>query len=123
MIDLSRHGGVMKGILLLAVLIVAWLTLTPKAVPLPGADLDKLAHLGAFFTLALLTDLAWPERPLGWRAVALLWLYGAGIEIAQHYVPNRSLSAADLAADIAGVLLYAWLLAPWLRPRLIRQAP
>lgn len=121
MIDPSRHGRAMQVALLLALLAVAYLTLTPRPVHLPGAGSDKLAHAAAFFLLALLADLARPAQLLGWRGVALLCLYGAGIELAQHFIPNRSMSAGDMLADAGGALLYALLVGPWLHRRL-RQA-
>lgn len=106
----------MKAILLLAVLAVAWLTLTPNPVALPPGEYDKLAHLGAFFALALLADLAWPQQRIGWWAITLLCLYGGATEVAQHFVPNRSMSLLDFVADSAGVLLYAGLLSPHVDP-------
>lgn len=110
-------------LLLAATLAIStWQALTPSPIPLPGEDSDKLAHAGTFLLLAFLTDAAWPERPIGWRSLALLALYGAGIEIVQHAVPNRAMSAADLVADIVGLLLYALLVGPWLR-RLQRPKP
>jgi VanZ family protein len=112
---LSHHSTTLKLLLLLSVAVVGWLTLTPKPVELPGAGSDKLAHFGAFFVLALLADLAWPAQRIGWRAIVLLVLYGGAIEIAQHYVPNRSMSAADLVADASGVLTHALLLSPLLQ--------
>ena len=104
-------------LLLLAVAVTSWQTLTPSPVPLPGVGSDKLAHTGAFLALAFLVDAAWPTRAIGWRALALLAAYGAGIEIAQGYVPNRFTSAMDLIANLTGLILYAGLLGPWLRKR------
>jgi VanZ family protein len=114
-IDGARLAGACRLLLLLALAVTTWQTLTPNPPPLPGENSDKLVHAGVFLVLALLTDFAWPGRPIGWRALMLLALYGAGIEIAQHFAPPRTMSAADLAADVAGLALYALLIGPWLR--------
>jgi len=111
----ARHAGLFRLLLVAALLLTGWQTLTPDPLPLPGAQTDKLAHLVTFLLLALLADLAWPARAIGWRALALLAAYGAGIELAQAWVPHRDTSVLDLAADVAGLALYAGLLGPWLR--------
>lgn len=108
-------AGWFRVLLLAALVFIGWQSLTPNPVPLPAAGGDKLAHLFGFLGLALLADLAWPDRPIGWRALALLATYGAGIEIAQAYVPNRTTSVADLVADLGGLALYTGLLGPSLR--------
>lgn len=115
-------AGWFRLLLIAALAVVSWQTLTPNPVTVPVDGGDKLAHLFSFLVLALLTDLAWPNRPIGWRALALLAAYGAGIEIAQAYVPNRTTSGADLAADVAGLALYAGLLGPLLRRLFSRTA-
>ncbi|MGH8503716.1 MAG: VanZ family protein [Gammaproteobacteria bacterium] len=68
---------------------------------------DKIVHLGAFFVLALFADYAFPHSRFGWFKVLPLLGYGLLIEIMQFYVPYRSFSLADLAADAAGLSLYA----------------
>ena len=83
---------------------------------------DRIESLDGAFKLRVGRETP-PERPIDWRSLALLTLYGAGIEIAQHAVPNRAMSAADLVADIVGLLLYALLVGPWLRRRLLRPKP
>ena len=113
----TQHSTAFRLLLAAAVILFTWQTLTPHPVPLPIHNGDKLAHAGAFFALAFLVDGAWPNRPLGWRMLLLLTVYGGAIELAQHYVPNRDTSALDLAADVAGLLLYAGPVGPWLRRR------
>lgn len=104
-----------QALLIIALALTTWSTLTPSPIPLPGAGGDKVAHAGAFLVLAFLADAAWPGRALGWKALALLAVYGAGIEIAQGFVPNRFTSGMDLIANLTGLILYAGLLGPWLR--------
>lgn len=110
-------AGPFRLALTVALLATSWQTLTPSPTPLPIDHADKLAHAGAFLLLALLADLGWPARPIGWRALTLLAAYGAGIEIVQGHVPNRDTSVLDLIANLVGLLLYAALLGPWLRRR------
>lgn len=113
-------AGWFKLALVAALAVTTWQTLTPSPVPIPVDQGDKLAHLGIFFVLAFLSDAAWPERPLGWRALTLLAAYGAAIEIIQGFTPNRDPSWLDLLADLGGLLLYAGAVAPWLRPSRVR---
>ena len=112
----ARAGG-FRLLLAIAIVLTAWQMLTPNPTPLPVNHADKLAHAGTFLLLAFLADAGWPGRPISWRALALLAAYGAGIELAQGQIPNRDASALDLAANLAGLLLYAGLLGPWLRRR------
>lgn len=111
----SGQAAAFRLLLGLALLTTTWLTLTPNPAPLPVDHADKLLHAGTFLLLAFLADAGWPERNIGWRPLALLALYGAGIEIAQQFVPNRLMSAGDLIANLAGLALYARLISPWLR--------
>lgn len=112
------HAGGFRLLLLAAIVITSWQALTPSPLPLPMSGGDKLAHAGAFLALAFLADAGWPARGIGWRAVALLAAYGALIELAQGFVPDRSSSALDLLADLSGLMLYAGLIGPWLRRHL-----
>jgi VanZ family protein len=88
----------------LAVLLLA-LVPTPQLQPAPGWD--KLDHVAAFGTLALLAVLAWPAR---WHtAMAALLAYAWTIEVLQSFTPTRTPDAQDVAADAAGLLL-AWVI-------------
>lgn len=83
------------------VLAIGVLTLSPMPnMPRGPGQLDKLAHMLAFFALVLPTALFWPR----WMAsVGLLGvLYGAVIEVVQPYA-GRSAELADLFADGIGV--------------------
>lgn len=68
---------------------------------------DKWAHLAIFLVLGHLGMRAW--RLTGQRRQLLLGLLlmAVGTEWLQHYVPGRSASAGDFAADLAGLLLGA----------------
>ncbi len=79
---------------------------------------DKAAHAVSYGVLAWLLLRAFGQhhpRSVGLRAlcVVLAVLYGASDEYHQAFVPGRSASLADLAADVVGatvaMLLLAWL--------------
>lgn len=68
---------------------------------------DKVMHLTAFFAYAVLLDMA-SSRDF-WRfQVPILLGYGALIEVLQFFMPWRSFSLLDFAADASGLVLY-WL--------------
>ena len=94
--------------LLLAAALVAisYLAVTSSSIPGVRSVNDKIEHISAFFTLALLVDFSWPTT--GFRAPKLLALlaYGIAIEIVQHFLVYRSSSLLDLAADAVGLALY-----------------
>ncbi|MBA2410212.1 MAG: VanZ family protein [Gammaproteobacteria bacterium] len=76
--------------------------------PVAAADVnDKIVHLTAFFVLALCADYAFPRRRFDWFTVLQLLSYGLLIEVMQLFIPYRSFSLADLAADAAGLVIYA----------------
>jgi uncharacterized protein YfiM (DUF2279 family) len=85
----------------------------PVAVGLFPAPWDKLAHLLTFAVVGLAAGLAGGLR--GWRMVlcclAGALLVGGMDELHQMYLPGRSASWSDLAADAAGGLLGAVVLA------------
>jgi hypothetical protein len=90
------------------------LAITPLPVPELGPQPDKVNHILAFMTLAMLGRLAYPLRPRA-RLVAGLAAFGALIEITQM-VPalNRSPDWRDWMADVVavgfGLVLHAALL-------------
>lgn len=103
-------------LLALAVTVTTWASLTPDPIPLPeGPQMDKWAHLAAYVVLALLVDFSWPDRGFDLSKWAGLLGYGIAIELIQSQVPNRMLSIADLAANTAGIALYAFLILRTLR--------
>ncbi len=85
----------------------------PVAVGLFPAPWDKLAHLLTFSVVGMAAGLAGGMR--GWRmavcCVAGALLVGGMDELHQMVLPGRSASWSDLAADAAGGLLAAALLA------------
>ncbi len=67
---------------------------------------DKLLHIGAFYGLALLGDIAFPAARYRAAVISGLAAFGAAIEIQQYMLPWRCFSFYDLLADFAGIGLY-----------------
>ena len=101
-------------LLALAVLLVTWQALTSSPAVPPSLG-DKALHALVFVGLAFLTDSGWPHRLFDWRQLGWLTLYGALLEALQYLVPGRTASLADLAADVAGLVVYWLVLGPLLR--------
>ena len=74
---------------------------------------DKVAHLGMTFLLTLayaraMSEMTAPGRA-SWVAAGSVLVYSGVLELAQTFVPGRSSSVSDFAANTAGVLLFVGL--------------
>jgi len=94
--------------------VTAYLALTSSEIPVVADVNDKVEHILAFFTLALLADFSWPHSGFGAAKSMSLLGYGLAIEITQYFLPYREFSLLDLSADAAGLFLY-WLVVPALK--------
>ena len=83
---------------------VSWFAFMPST-PHDGlAQLDKLRHLLAFASLALVAALGWPPVLANTARIAGgLMVYGLFIELMQTQLPTRTGSAADWLADAIGI--------------------
>lgn len=91
--------------------LIVYLSLTPRPIPIPGEEGDKLAHALAYFVLMLwFAQLYWGGKQRLGLALACTGL-GVGLEYAQLLTASREFDIADMAADGLGVLL-GWLAAP-----------
>ncbi|MBY6187031.1 VanZ family protein [Marinobacter hydrocarbonoclasticus] len=109
--DQRRFGQL---ILLLALIVTSYLVFSKPGYEQPFNHFDKVGHLGAFFGLAALLQLATNWRPL--TQLTLLLVYAAAIEVVQAQLPYRSAEIADLIADMLGALsfhLILFLLRRW----------
>lgn len=103
---LSRHsGGFLLAFIVTAGALLVLATL-PTEQPL-GTGSAHLNHILAFYVLALLLDLAFPQRPFGLGKVLALLAFGTLIEVLQYFLPLRQFSLVDILMDAVGVLLYA----------------
>ncbi len=76
---------------------------------------DKVGHILAFILLGLLAQQAFPRHRMNWILYAWLLAYGLAIELIQYFIPERSFSLLDLAADATG-LVVAFILMQTLKP-------
>lgn len=110
---------------------VAWTCLVLVATSLPGtavpasgpAGLDKLLHFGLYLVLAALWSAAARRSRaaghgadgtrgglgVGWLLVPGLAIFAGLDELHQAWIPGRSPSPADWAADLAGIAVGMWL--------------
>ena len=98
----------------LALLIITSMALTPTPGEVQQSVNDKLGHAMAFLLLAFLSHASWPAIRFGWQQAGALLGYGLALEVIQYFIPNRYFSLLDLAADLAGIVLYI-LLIPFIR--------
>lgn len=98
------------------VVLVCWLSLTPRPPSLPGlpANSDLAVHLMMHFAVAGSLMLGWP----GAGRIALAYALAIGLELGQIAVPGRTLSAWDMTANLVGA---AW--GSGLACALVRQVP
>lgn len=108
---------IMRAALALTLPAGIWLATTDSGSVGVSAINDKLAHLFGFYVLALLADFSYPRSGFGLSKILPLLSYGLLIEIVQFFIPYRSFSLLDLAADGAGLMLYGLTLL------LLRRAP
>jgi len=114
---------------LFLLLALAWMALLFYLSHQPGLNTpmlfsgqDKVLHAAVYAVLALLLLAAQPRQEQGysWRQLGIsaliASLYGLSDEIHQYFIPGRSPDVLDWAADSAGALIAASLLA-WLSRR------
>ena len=106
--------------LVLLLCAVTWLALAPAPPKLLSTGWDKLNHLLAFSTLAIVTVMGFGAA--WWRIAAALLAYGGLIEILQGLLPPREADLADLLTDGLGIAI-GLLLAQGLRRAALRARP
>lgn len=80
------------------------LTLLPNTHPNTQHHIDKLMHFGAYFIMSIIPAMICRKPALVFIAV-LLCIVGIGTEIGQLFVPERSGTLGDVAANLSGVLV------------------
>ncbi|MCG3192324.1 MAG: VanZ family protein [Thermoanaerobaculia bacterium] len=84
---------------------------TLPSIPVSLPSLDKLAHAGYFFLVALFAVRAarfgegWTRKRTAMAIVGAILLWGLLDEFHQSRVPQRSVEALDIVADVVGALL------------------
>jgi VanZ family protein len=104
---MNKRRNYFKILFYIGLLVIFILAVIPDTDKLPEITKlsDKLNHVAAFFTLAILIDFAYSNKSFLWKFNFLVW-YGLLIESIQYFLPYREFSLYDLAADIAGLLFY-----------------
>jgi hypothetical protein len=86
-----------------------WVGAKPIAVGLFPGQLDKVAHFATFGLIAALLWLSFQHgRPL--LVIAIVSAVGASDEFHQRFLPGRSASLEDLAADILAAVVIVTLM-------------
>jgi VanZ family protein len=74
-----------------------------------GLPDDKIAHFVLYGLTAIVLFRYFAQKTTGKKAfymsVAIAALYGAAMEVLQYFLPYRSFSAGDMAANTAGAFL------------------
>lgn len=86
-----------------------WMGSKPIAVGLFPAPLDKVAHFATFGMIAALLWLSL-QRGHSLLVIAIVSVIGAADEFHQRFLPGRSASLEDLAADIFSAVVIVFLL-------------
>ena len=93
------------------VLLVVYLSLTPRPLEIPVEEGDKVGHMLAYAALMLwfsqLYFVSWKRLQVGCSLVAL----AIGLEFAQRYTGYRTFEVADMVAGGVGIVI-GWCLAP-----------
>ncbi len=109
-LQLPRHRRQWRLLLALLLGVVSWFAFKPALPTQEWPHLDKLRHIFAFTTLAIVASLGWAQHARLARQVATgLMVYGLFIELVQTQLASRSGSLADWAADAVGIALGLWL--------------
>lgn len=94
----------------MCVLLVAFLAFGPLPNGGKGGSYtqisDKLDHVLAFFVMAFFLGRGFVSSGSPYLKFLPLAFYGLVIEVVQWFLPTREFSLLDVAADVAGILLY-----------------
>ena len=100
------------------VMLVIWLSLTPRPIAIPVEHGDKLDHLAAYATLMFwFAQLDTRHRKRLAYAIGFVTL-GVALEYAQRLTHYRTFEVADMGANTVGVLL-GWIVSPPRGPDII----
>ena len=93
------------------VLLIVYLSLTPRPIAIPVSEGDKFGHALAYGVLMLWFAQLYLDLRQRYVLAVLCVALGVGLEFAQLLTETREFSIADMVADGVGVLL-GWLAAP-----------
>ncbi len=87
-----------------AFFVCCYLFFSQQNIPVDINNGDKWAHIIIFFGLSFLFFFS-TKLARYWQVLILL-VYGAGVEVIQHFISYRSGGFDDVLADTAGILLF-----------------
>ena len=94
-------------LVIVGAMILVFAIMPGDAAPLRSVSVnDKLGHVLAFYSLALLADFSFPETRFNIWKVSTLLGFGLLIELLQISIPSRTFSLLDLIADAIGLIAY-----------------
>jgi VanZ family protein len=99
---------------------IVYLSLAPVTIDIPAAHGDKYGHIAAYAAVTFwFMQIYDTVRP---RVIVVLALaaLGGGLEILQYFTGYRSMEAADMAADVAGIAV-GWIAGPPRTPNLLHR--
>lgn len=98
---------VYKSIFIVAIVIALLSPVRPEGIfPFEFLENDKVEHVLVFFILSLLLNRSSHALKHRARNIIVLLAFGVLIELIQHFVPNRTASLYDIAANAGGILLF-----------------
>ena len=114
-LDRSRANPVARATFWAAAVFAFVMAVVPHPPEVPGEPNDKVQHIIAFATLALLGSFAYPKTALT-RLLIGLSIFGAAIEIVQA-IPalHRDSDVLDWLADTAAVIVVLLAVRWWRR--------
>ncbi len=101
-------------LLCISLVVITYLAITALEFTVVSSVYDKLNHFVAFLVLALLVDFSFPNSRFNTDKIFSLIAYSFSLEIIQYFLPHRTFSLFDIAADILGLLAYG-LLIPFIK--------
>jgi VanZ family protein len=102
------------------VVVIIWLSVTPRPVEVPVEQGDKLGHLAAYGAMMFWFCLLYARSRTRAAYAAGFIAMGVALEFVQRALGYRSFEIADMVADAAGVLL-GWGLALAVAPLVRRR--
>ena len=102
---LESYAWLFKGIFYTGLVLGCYLAFSPVEDTLQARFNDKALHFLGFWAMSLCAQLAHPKTRFWWLGFGLI-LFGFAIELIQAYLPYRSFSWWDWAADALGVATY-----------------
>ncbi len=107
--------------LVVAVLVILYLTTTPVQYEVGQNINDKVSHALAFLSLSFLADYSFPRSHFSIRKIVPVLAYGVLIEYIQYFLPYREFSLLDMVGNTVGLLIYILFIPLFQRVPLLRQ--